>query len=547
MALRSGLSTWRLQLPAILLLGVALHAAAPPTPQAPSSPPAPAEARDPFGRNTPRGTITGLGLAVHRQDATAVRYLQITPSQRAQAEQLARELTDLIEQYYLAPLTDLSDSPEGETTDGLPLERERVVLTIGDRSEDINLVRVKDREAGLIWLVSSQTVARIRGLHDSAGSTWLERRMPPTLVRSKIFGISAALLVAWALTFVIPFAALWLMSVVLLAIARVSTRNPARRTLLEAWFTEMRWPTIVLLTLLIHGALIRLLGFSLQFRFAYTRIALAMAVAMATWLLWRLMTLSFAQARTVAARGGHASVRSLLLLAERVCKTLLVMSAAFALLTIAGVDTATALAGVGLGGVAVALGAQKSVENLLGGVFLLTDRALAVGDFCTISNRQGVVEDITMRSVRLRTVEQTLLSVPTGLLSQSSLENFATRNKILLQTTLRLRYGTTTDQLRCVLRGIRAMLDERTDIEAGTSRIRLSDFGVRAIELELFAYVLTSDWLKFTAVREDLLLQVAMIVESSGTGFAQPVVLDDQSIAANAAASDRRDGPAAAP
>ena len=99
--------------------------------QSPPDPTKPAAAADPYGRTTPRGTITGLGQAVNRQDASAVRYLQLTAAQRPQAEQLARDLSGLIERYFLAPLTTLSDVPEGATTDGLPLDRERIVLTIG--------------------------------------------------------------------------------------------------------------------------------------------------------------------------------------------------------------------------------------------------------------------------------------------------------------------------------------------------------------------------------------------------------------------------------
>jgi MscS family membrane protein len=251
-------------------------------------------------------------------------------------------------------------------------------------------------------------------------------------------------------------------------------------------------------------------------------------------LAWRFLALAFQQARTMAQRRGQSNFRSLLFLAERVCKTLIVMVAVFAMLALAGVDTTTALAGVGLGGVAVALGAQKSVENLLGGVFLLTDRALAVGDTCSISNRVGVVEDITMRSVRLRTMEQTLLSVPTGILSQSTVENFATRNKIPVQSTLRLQYGTTADQLRHVLLDIHTLLAEHPEIETETARIRLVDFGLRAIELELFAYVLTSDALKFFAVREDLLLHIATIVESSGTSFARPTIISQEPMTSRA-------------
>jgi MscS family membrane protein len=154
------------------------------------------------------------------------------------------------------------------------------------------------------------------------------------------------------------------------------------------------------LTLGIHLALMPLLGFSLRFRIAYRQISFAVLVIAITWMVWRFMALSFANARLVALRHGQSGLRSLLMLAERVCKTIVILVSAFALLTLAGVDTTTALAGVGIGGVAVALGAQKSVENLLGGVFLITDRALAVGDTCSIANRVGVVEDITMRCAR---------------------------------------------------------------------------------------------------------------------------------------------------
>ena len=506
------------------------------------TPPAPKVAADAFGRDTPRGTIAGLNAAVHREDfVAAARYLQLTSSQRANAAQLARDLTELIDRYFSEPVTALSNAPEGAVNDGLPLDRERVALRIAEQRFDIELVRIDDAQGAHTWLISSQTLAQVPAWRQSAEQTWLERTMPPALVGRTLLGFSVARLVAWAATLILPYIVFSLLATLVIAIARRFVTAPARRELLDSWYGGLRRIVILSATLAVHLAFMPLLGFSLRVRLIYSRIALVVLVIIATWLLWRFMALSFANARYLAQRRGEAGISSLLLLAERVSKVVVVMLAIFALLTIAGVDTTTALAGVGLGGVAVALGAQKSVENLLGGVFLLTDRALAVGDTCSISNRVGVVEDITMRSIRLRTTEQTLLSVPAGLLSQSSLENFATRNKILVQSTLRLRYGTTTAQLRLVLARIRALLDEHQDIETPTSRIRLVDFGVRAIELELFAYVLTSDFQKFLAVREELLLKVASIIESSGTGFAEPTLvyqeLTQEAVAATPVAS----------
>jgi MscS family membrane protein len=473
-----------------------------------------------------------LNLAVHREDFNvAAQYMQMSAAQRRNAEQLARDLTDLIDRHFTGAITSVSDAPGGAPDDGLPLNRERVVLNIDGKRVELGLVRVKDPQGHEVWLVASQTLADVPTWRRSEVDTWLDRFMPDGFVQSSVLGAPLARWIGWAATLVIPFGALWLASALSILLARGLIRDRTRRARVDSLHADLRWLVITFVALGIHVALVPSLGFSLGFRIVYARLVIAIAVIVLAWLLWRLMAHSFERARRMAQRRGRAGITSLLLLAERVGKALIVMVAIFVLLTIAGVDTSTALAGVGIGGVALALGAQKSVENLLGGVFLVTDNALAIGDFCSISNRVGMVEDITMRSVRLRTVEQTLLSVPAGILSQSNVENFATRHKILIQSIVRLRYGTTADQLRCVLSGIRTLLDQHPEIEPATSRIRLVDFGERAIELELFAYVLTPDYAKFLSVREELLLTIATIVEAAGTEFAQPTLVYQQSTA----------------
>jgi MscS family membrane protein len=505
-----------------------------PNPQQPS-PPA-EQAADPLGRDTPRGTILGFNLAVRRDDVvSAAQYLQLTAAQRRNVDTLARQLNELIDRYFAQPIAALSSSRSGAANDGLPLDRERVELVIEGEPSDLVLVRVNDPKAGAVWLIASETLARVPELYRSAQAPWLERIMPDALVNSTLFGISIALWLAYAATIAIPFFGLWFLSIASIAVARKTIVDPTRRRFLESWYAGLRWLLIFVLTLGIHVTLMLYLGFSLRFRFVYSRFAIVAAVVAGSWLLWRFLELSFAQARLLAQRRGESGFSSLLMLIERVSKVVITLVAIFAILTIAGVDTTTALAGIGIGGVAVALGAQKSVENLIGGVFLITDKALAVGDWCRIADRQGSIEDITLRSVRLRTLEQTLLSIPAGALSQANIENFTTRGKILVQTTLRLRYETTVEQLRSILENIRRLLSDHPQIEADSSRIRLVDFGAQAVELELFAYVLTSDFLKFLAVREDLLLQIAEIVETAGSGFARPtefLYVGDQTAAA---------------
>ena len=484
------------------------------------------QAVDPLGRSTPRGTIIAFTGAAHRDDfVSAARYMQLSGRRRQNAETLGRNLNELMDRYYHRAVSLISDSPDGDLNDGLALDREQVgPLEIGGEEVYVELVRVKDPSAGQIWLISSETLSQVPALHGSIEKTWIERVMPEVLLAHSVFGISMAQLTAWAASLGIPLLGLSLISLVFVALKR-TIDDPARRRRFDSWYAGIRWPLILVLTLGIHLATSTLFVSSLRFRITYARSVAVLLVFALTWLIRRLLTLSFAYTRS-RMRREQSATKSLMLLAERLLKALIIVVAVFVCLLIVGVDTTTSLAGLGIAGLALAVGAQKTVENFLGGFFLLSDRALAVGDTCSISKRVGVVEDITLRSVRLRTLEQTLLSIPAGALSQDSIENFSTRRKILVNTTLRLRYGTSSEQLKAILDGIRRLLAESPHFEDGTSRVRLVDFGVRAIELEIFAYALTSDYSEFLSIREQLLLRIAAIVESSGGSFASPERLE---------------------
>jgi MscS family membrane protein len=485
---------------------------------------------DPLGRSTPRGTLMGFLRAVDKNDASAVRYLEVSAGESPHALASARDLRNLINRYLKEPLAKVSDSPDGTLTEGLPTNRERVgPLILGDRAEDITLVRVTDPQAGLIWLISAQTLAEVPSWSRSAAESsiaqsWIEQWVPKALLSGEIFGISVAHWIVLVGTLLIPFALLVLIFSVAIRLIRANVRDPSRLRSINAWYAGLRWPLIIFLTLSIQlvWMLLRMrsLGFTLTSRVTYARVALVLDVIALAWLLRRFLTLRLERARHLVMEKDRTGTESLVLLGERLLRTLVVLVAVFAVLAIVGVDTKTALAGLGIGGIALALGAQRTVENLLGGILLLTDKALAIGDFCSISNRVGVVEDITLRSVRLRTLERTLVSIPAGALAQSGIENFATREKILAQSTLRLRYGTSVEQVTRILGDIRKILVESSNLESATSRVRLVNFGAEAIELEVFTYVLTADFNRFLELREELLLKVASVVEAAGSGFA---------------------------
>jgi MscS family membrane protein len=152
----------------------------------------------------------------------------------------------------------------------------------------------------------------------------------------------------------------------------------------------------------------------------------------------------------------------------------------------------------------------------------LADEVIRVGDFCRFGDRVGTIEDISLRSTRIRTVERTEVSIPNGALAAMNVENFTRRDKILFNPTLGVRCETSADQLRYLLAELRRMLYEHPKVESDSARIRLAGFDNSALTLEIFSYVLTKDFAEFTAIREDLLLRVMEIVEKSGSGFAFP-------------------------
>jgi MscS family membrane protein len=272
-----------------------------------------------------------------------------------------------------------------------------------------------------------------------------------------------------------------------------------------------------------HSLFVYLLELPLLYRAYYFRFMTALLVVCLAWLVSGLADRGFDRAvnRSQTQRRGGESI---LVLLQRLTRVAMLMCAFVAALALFGINVRTTLAGLGIGGLALALGAQKSLENIIGGISLLMDKAVHVGNFCKIGNQLGTVEDIGLRSVKVRTLDQSVLVVPNGALAQMQFENFGPRRRCLINQHFSLRIETKIEQLRFVLDRVQSMLDQQPAIDTG-SRIRVANFNGAAFELELWAYVKTSDWAAFTAIRQDVILKITEIVESSGARFAAPTQL----------------------
>ena len=189
-----------------------------------------------------------------------------------------------------------------------------------------------------------------------------------------------------------------------------------------------------------------------------------------------------------------------------------------------GIPLAPILAGLGIGGLALALSAQATVENFIGGMTLFADRPVRLGEMCKFGDRMGIVEEIGLRSTRLRTLDRTVVTVPNAEFSKLHLENFTKRDKIWFHPRIWLRLDTTPDQLRYILVEIRKLLYAHPKVLRDPARIRFVQFGNYSLDLDIFAYINATDYGEYLEITEDLYLRMMEVVTDAGTDLAVPAV-----------------------
>jgi MscS family membrane protein len=484
-------------------------------------PPTPASA-DELGRDTPSGTVLGfLQAAQSGNYRTAADYLQMSAARRqSQGPELAEKLKLLMDRAFVGSMRRISTRPEGNLEYGTLDQQTIGIFSNGDPDVPVILVRTGDPNSGRIWLFSSETLSKVPELYDNVEAHQVENKLPQSLVRNVFLGMPLWQWLALFAAIPVAFAIGWAV-VLLLAIPRRLWLKFRNRPNLHS-YSRMSRPLLVTFSALAHRVIAAYLGLPLLPRLYYYRIIGVLISIGFFWFLLRATSLTMQRLRMGAITAGRIGTGTLMVLGQRLLTALVLVLAVLAMLAILGFNLTTVLAGLGIGGIAIAFAAQKTLENLFGGISVLADEVIRVGDYCRFGDRTGTVEDISLRSTRVRTDARTQLSIPNGALATMNIENFTRRDKILFNPALAIRYETTADQLRYLLAEVRRMLYEHPKVESDTAYIRFANFDNSALRLEIFSYVLTRDANEFNAIREDLLLRIIDVVEKSGSAFAFP-------------------------
>ena len=469
---------------------------------------------------TPLSAIFALSRAFEAEDyEQAGEYLDMRylpeDMKIKDPEKLIRALAYILSQQIILDYSTLSDDPQGHLDDGLPTYRDRLgVVVLSEGEVPILLQRVPDGEGGRTWKISNRTVKRIPemwqelGFHDYAA--YLFNVLPDFtlfgMFNWQVLGVIMSIIAAW----IGAVAITWTCN----RIAQLIPNNfPAG---INHFF---RLPFRFFLFIVIAEYLIDHLGLSLKLRVLLHSSGLDFLA----WLVLLMGIITLIRDYNVQRlrAQGQNNYAALLRPLSTMVKVVLVVIVALIWADTAGYNMSTVLAGLGVGSVAVALAAQKTLENLIGAITLYSARPVSPGDFCRFGKITGTVEEIGLRSTSIRTLDRTLVHVPNSVFSSVDIENYSERDRIRYFRNARI-LAQSADQVRVILADIRSTLYSHPMVYADTVSVRLDDIGEAAVQLRMDAGVKTTDFQEFLAVAEDLNLRFIDIIERAGADLSGP-------------------------
>ena len=477
---------------------------------------------DALGRGNPRGSVIGFLTAASEFNwEKAAEYLDLRnlppEAEELGGPELARQLNHVLSRAAWLDDYSVSENAEGVKGDGLPDYRDELLrLNTEDGEVPIWMQQVPRADGAKIWKLSNRSVALIPDLYDEFSyPAWIEKIRNWFPQDAAFLGIEAFkwfivigfALISWPFYYLFG----WLLS-------RLFS-SPGRDIypLVKKVFTG---PMVLIAILITTELVISELGIGAAAQaLAEAQTINTLAAIWASWAIIDLFKKYKQNKLIVLERPGAAKLLQPMTTLIKIVVT--IFGLLFWLNNI-GVNITTVLAGLGVGGLAVALALQKPIEDMMGALSIFSQAPIRVGDLCQYGTVMGNVEDIGLRTTRVRTLTNTVVSIPNSLLSADKIENLSYRTKIRYWPTLRLRYDTTAEQIREASKNILAMLQEHDRVYDEPLRVRFTDFDDDAILIKVHSFLRTTDFPESLEIAEDLNFRVMEIVQASGARFALP-------------------------
>ena len=477
---------------------------------------------DEFGRGSPRGTVKGYLAACREGDyEKAANYLDLRRIP-GDGPTLARQLQIILSRTLWVDVDVLSQEHAGRSNDGLPPYRDRLG-TINKKAGKVDiLLQSVPREDGVtIWKIAGVTVAQVPDLYNEFGYGGLEHFLPKIFFELQFLDIALWQWIGLLVLVLLAAVVSWFLTVFVVRLLGTVVAF-TKTTIDDKMRVEAAGPIRLAIAVLLFRTGLVPMGLGVKATEFISSLLSALFIVAVTWLLLRVTNVLSSVVEERLVGRGEVGAMGLVPPGRKFVKAIVVIFAFVAILSNFGFNVAALLAGLGVGGIAVALAAQRTIENLFGGIVLYTDQPVRVGDFCRFGDKLGTIEEIGIRSTRIRTLDHTVITVPNAKFSNMELDNITARERIRLLAVVTVRYETTPDQLRYILVEIRKLLYSHERVISDTPRVRFINFGAYSLDIEVVTYINTTDWAEFLGIREDIFLRIMDIIKASGTGFAFP-------------------------
>lgn len=467
---------------------------------------------DSFGRDTPRHTVQGFISALGENDyLLASNYLNLSKSDNPTTA--VREFKQALDAGgRFQPDLQLNNTPEGNLTDQLPPSQENVgSINIGEKSVPLLLERVVSKQGEQYWQFSTDTLNSIPEVLENTNPTLVSRYTIDSLEGKKIFGYQLTDLVAALTMIVSSFVLTYILVWVLYHLLKLA--YPRVRGIPLPIPDKVILPLAVVIMALILSEVMVYAGVSVTLREPvnrFTEIASWLAV---TWLLLRVIDAIFTRAVNLSYKKNYTEQVSILGLLRKIVKALLLIFAVIVIFGNLGFDLTTGIAALGVGGLALALGAQKTIENLVGSVVVVADSPVRIGDYCKFGTYEGTVVDIGIRSSRVRTLSRTIVTVPNGDFSSMQIENFTSRDMFRFFHQLYLKRTADIEVVFKMVKDLDEFLDEHYLTNQEWNQVNILELRQDCYVIQLQAYVNANDVMEFydkqNVIFVDVLTQVA--------------------------------------
>ena len=471
--------------------------------------------------DTPRASLLSLASALNRGDFDKaaeymdMRYLPPGMSQQDGPE-LVKQLRYIFSRHIWVDIGALSDEPEGWQNDGLPVYRDSMgSIETSSGVVELYMQRIPDGSGGKEWKISNATVALIPALWQEFGHSEFAERVSQWLPPGHPLGVDNW---QWAYLLAFILGLLVVVGVLSCLLRRLGRNSDAGWIRIVQHF--LHGPLGIFVYIMLTRSFMLSLGLSMVARAIFDSMLLVYLAYV--FLVIGIVGLIAKVVRGNMVRTGRPEATAIVRPISVVIKMVLVFIVIIMGMDNAGYNVSTIIAGLGISSVAIALAAQKTLENLIGAITIYIARPVQPGDFCRFGDTVGTVEEIGLRSTSLRTLDRTLVVIPNASFAAGEIENFSVRDSIRFHRMLGLRLATTPDQLRFMLARLRELLYAHPAIISASISVRLFNINDYAYMVRLDSRVNSSDFQQYLAIAEDINLRIIDLVVESGTFFAYP-------------------------